>query len=481
MKSFLSVVVMGLFLFISETVSGHTFKGKVRNLDGCEISYYASADGMILPIRTMVELDVDSTFVIDFSHDTPECINILVQRKGLNVFKKFFVTDRDVSVTIDPRTDEVINPVLGIDPLDVAAADAVENVSKKYWDFVSGAGDYFNIKNDSVPSSVQSKLMVYADTVMMTINRADLAVRGILRQNMAMFLGDIFYSAYMRACSRRSGYSDSTKTEWDRVAGNVIEWVDPDNRYNSYILQTFGDFAGFVMMVECKNNMPEIKNYNDRNSVFFKFFEHRFSGKNAQVLMADIITADSETSRYSTGLPQLASEFKLVYPGSALMPYVDKALEINQRANNNDENPLIHFVDVSNVHSLSDLFALYKGKTILLDVWATWCGPCRNAFTKIKPVQDVAKEKDIVLLYISVDEREGDDVKVRQFANMYGLVGEHAIINPDLKKDVFEKFGNGGYLSIPHTALIGPDGEFIHVKMEESEDPAALAEKLRSL
>jgi thiol-disulfide isomerase/thioredoxin len=50
---------------------------------------------------------------------------------------------------------------------------------------------------------------------------------------------------------------------------------------------------------------------------------------------------------------------------------------------------------------LSDL----KGKVVYIDIWATWCGPCRAEFPYTKDIKKhYQKNKDIVFLYVSVDE-----------------------------------------------------------------------------
>ena len=63
------------------------------------------------------------------------------------------------------------------------------------------------------------------------------------------------------------------------------------------------------------------------------------------------------------------------------------------------------FVDFSwnedaNEKKLSD----YKGKVIVLNFWATWCGPCRKEIPALSEIANVYKDKDFQMIGISVDQ-----------------------------------------------------------------------------
>lgn len=86
-------------------------------------------------------------------------------------------------------------------------------------------------------------------------------------------------------------------------------------------------------------------------------------------------------------------------------------VEVGSRA------PTFHAMNVRTGHPAS--LADYRGKVILLNVWATWCQPCRIEMPSMERLHQRLAGKDFAVVAVSVD-KEGEDV-VKAFVQELGL------------------------------------------------------------
>ena len=92
----------------------------------------------------------------------------------------------------------------------------------------------------------------------------------------------------------------------------------------------------------------------------------------------------------------------------------------------------------------------FKGKVILLNFWATWCGPCKIEIPAFVELQNAYKN-DLVVVGYSVDDKPA---QARAFANQLKM--NYPILLGDGREDVQDAFGP--IWGIPASFLISRDG-----------------------
>ena len=95
----------------------------------------------------------------------------------------------------------------------------------------------------------------------------------------------------------------------------------------------------------------------------------------------------------------------------------------------------------------------YKGKYLLIDFWASWCGPCRAAIPKVKQLYSEYKDKGLDVLSVSIDDDKAAWKKAMKEENMPW----EQLLSPD-KYKTMEQFQFSG---IPTIYLIDPSGRII--------------------
>jgi len=99
----------------------------------------------------------------------------------------------------------------------------------------------------------------------------------------------------------------------------------------------------------------------------------------------------------------------------------------------------------------------FKGKYVYIDVWATWCGPCRAEIPSLKIIEEMYHDKNIVFVSISVDV-EKDHQKWKTFVSDKSLGGVQLFADKDWNSDFMKSYG---VTSIPRFILIDPTGKVV--------------------
>ena len=106
-----------------------------------------------------------------------------------------------------------------------------------------------------------------------------------------------------------------------------------------------------------------------------------------------------------------------------------------------------------------------QGKYVLVDFWASWCGPCKKETPFVVKVYDEYKDKGLVVLGIPVQDKIDGTKKAMADLGIY----YPQILDP--KQELSDRYDFHG---IPHLILFGPEGQIVKQGMRGEETDALL-------
>ena len=114
--------------------------------------------------------------------------------------------------------------------------------------------------------------------------------------------------------------------------------------------------------------------------------------------------------------------------------------------------PQFHAVDLNHKGDSTSLDP-YKGQVVLLNIWATWCEPCRVEMPSLERLQAALAPEGLKIVSVSVDT--DDSTVVRRFARQYGLTFD---LLQDKSRAIERIYQTTG---IPETFVIDRDGRIV--------------------
>ncbi|MCK9303844.1 MAG: TlpA disulfide reductase family protein [Bacteroidales bacterium] len=135
-----------------------------------------------------------------------------------------------------------------------------------------------------------------------------------------------------------------------------------------------------------------------------------------------------------------------------------------KRMTSNALSPDFNYTDVNGKPvSLTDL----RGKYVYIDVWATWCTPCKAEIPFLTKLEEDYHGKNIYFVSLSVD-KEKDKLEWISYVKEHNLQGIQLIADKDFSSEFIKKFNIN---SIPRFILIDPQGRIISGDAKRPSNP----------
>ena len=199
-----------------------------------------------------------------------------------------------------------------------------------------------------------------------------------------------------------------------------------------------------------QRRMAAVVNDTLRGEMFLNHLQH----------LTDMATLNVWREQYEKYLFSDAQKQRLQNHITHLTELAAQPQEAAPRRDNNQRVPLATNTPAPNFTynntegkpvSLSD----FKGKVVYIDIWATWCGPCRAEIPHLKALKEKYKDNEnLVIIGISADA-VGDVQRWKDFVTAQELTGVQLHGRTDGDDDVAALFG---VRALPHFVLIDKQG-----------------------
>ncbi len=462
-RIFLTVLTIG-FLSCSNKNNTITVNGKVNGEAGDKIEYTVPINGAwFFGAKRTVELDSIGNFSFSMKIDSASFVTLYVPRKAVALLLVEPNNTYEVDLDLDSKSKKFKINGEQSDALDLFNSFAHPDFATLYTSN--------ELLKDSTLSSISEKIKArhknemshfkeLLDSGQITKDFYDLANRDRKIYYLAL-KGEIASSNYNLPLNKQNPKNAQTMAFWKEV-------FETNPLTDSFLLSTPWSFP--LMKNYIKFNQYNTDSYNPDKEGKFHNINHAkkyLKGKPLEYYYADYILSNSFSNKEnSKELIDLFENFKKEYPNSLyskhiesfIKPIVDfhKKLETKKR---NEKVQLIN--DYQNIDSFNELVQKFKGQKLFVDIWGTWCAPCKREFAHKDALNKLLDSKGITSLYICEGTNSKEHVW-KEMINFYELEGSHIRTNKKLLKDILDKFGTDGNFAYPRYLLVDENGKVVN-------------------
>ena len=234
-------------------------------------------------------------------------------------------------------------------------------------------------------------------------------------------------------------------------------------------LDQYREFIAEAAHVLDADNRDETAAY-PRAVAQMRFIADRFeAGKTRDVLLHRL--ANAYVTRFGIeDIQDMENIYRTYVQDPVLVAKYDAAREKWNLASVGKPSPDFKGVDVNGKeYTLAD----FRGKYVYIDVWATWCGPCRQEIPYLKKLDEDYKDAQIVFLSLSVDQDKAKWEKMVKEQSMSGVqlhIGQNSSFQQAYKIE-----------GIPHFILLDREGRIIDKKMSRPSMDEVTRERIENL
>lgn len=188
-----------------------------------------------------------------------------------------------------------------------------------------------------------------------------------------------------------------------------------------------------------------------------KIIQKYYTGKSAEFAYVVLLNGSIKEEN-NKNLPQIFENFKKQFPNSSYISQLQPKIDLIINKNNKTLTDKMIFVNNGEqFNTFEEVINQFKGKTVLIDMWGTWCDPCRKEIAQhSEALHEYFKDKDMLFLYIANFDIHNPE-NWKKIIAYQSIEGFHILANDKLTNNIMTKSKGTGY---PTYIILKKDGSY---------------------
>src|SRR5690606_29657748 len=161
-------------------------------------------------------------------------------------------------------------------------------------------------------------------------------------------------------------------------------------------------------------------------------------------------------------LEEAYHDYNQRFPQSSYRSYIDEMIQPYLSSKAKGTVPGILLDSLSEKYkNIAEIVASHRGRVVYVDLWGSWCGPCREQFSYSDALKKRYEDKPVDFVYIAFEHSKDPTKTWKESIFFYNLQGRHILGSKELEDHFRELYDQNGTLLFPSYLLFDKNGNMI--------------------